>query len=285
MVAFLAAARTEEALGSTARAEEILDQLEGICYRQAWMRLIGLVNWERVRRALTAGAMEDARVIAAHCSSRDSSARARHWMAFSEDFEGARLVRIRLAIHAGDFDVAAARLKSQLKRKSLTVFHQIKLHQLNALLQHKRRARDAARRALQHALRLAAGGRYVRAFIEEGPELQSLLHEEYSMSCSALVGTDEKCPSSRQFLCSLLQVCNTESTASPGRGSPRQLLTTREKSILLYLADGVSNHDIAERIFVSQNTVKFHLKNIYSKLGVKNRIQAIASARALGLIG
>jgi LuxR family maltose regulon positive regulatory protein len=287
VVAFLAAARTEAALGDGARADEILDQLEGICYRHAWTRLTGLVNWERVRRALTAGHMEDAQVIAAHCSSRDSSARARHWLAFADDFEGARLVRIRLAIHNGDFEVAAARLKTQLKRKSVTLFHQIKLHQLNALLQHKRRARDAARRALQQALRLAAGGRYMRTFLEEGPELQSLLHEEHSVSCSPMSNAhDEKHLGSRQFLRSLLQACNTDSITAIARTNPsRQSLTTREKSILLFLADGVSNHDIAERIFVSQNTVKFHLKNIYSKLGVKNRIQAISSARSLGLIG
>jgi LuxR family maltose regulon positive regulatory protein len=52
----------------------------------------------------------------------------------------------------------------------------------------------------------------------------------------------------------------------------------------VYLANGVSNKEMAERIFVSENTVKFHLKNIYSKLAVSNRLQAICTARQLGLI-
>ena len=53
---------------------------------------------------------------------------------------------------------------------------------------------------------------------------------------------------------------------------------------LVFLANGVSNREMAGRIFVSENTVKFHLKNIYSKLAVSSRLQAVAAARQMGLI-
>ena len=52
-------------------------------------------------------------------------------------------------------------------------------------------------------------------------------------------------------------------------------LTPRESEILYHLGKGCTNADIAERLFVSENTVKFHIKNIYIKLDVKNRIQAL----------
>ncbi|WP_353092908.1 helix-turn-helix transcriptional regulator [Methylibium sp.] len=61
-------------------------------------------------------------------------------------------------------------------------------------------------------------------------------------------------------------------------------LSCREKEMLQSLFNGISNREIAGRLFVSENTVKFHLKNIYSKLGVGNRLQAINAARALRLI-
>ncbi len=55
--------------------------------------------------------------------------------------------------------------------------------------------------------------------------------------------------------------------------------------MLIFLANGVSNKEMAQRLFVSENTVKFHLKNVYSKLGVVTRLQAINAARQLGFIG
>ncbi len=52
-------------------------------------------------------------------------------------------------------------------------------------------------------------------------------------------------------------------------------LTERESEILWFMGQGCSNAVIAERMFISENTVKYHLKNIYIKLDVKNRIQAL----------
>jgi DNA-binding CsgD family transcriptional regulator len=52
-------------------------------------------------------------------------------------------------------------------------------------------------------------------------------------------------------------------------------LTARESEILYFLGKGYSNTEIGEKLFISENTVKFHIKNIYLKLDVKNRIQAL----------
>ena len=63
-----------------------------------------------------------------------------------------------------------------------------------------------------------------------------------------------------------------------------QLLTTRETELLQLLAQGFSNKEIAEQIFVSENTVKKHLANIYRKLEVSRRTQAVNKARELGIL-
>ncbi len=59
---------------------------------------------------------------------------------------------------------------------------------------------------------------------------------------------------------------------------PYQDMTVREKEILALMVEGLSNNEIAERIIVSQSTVKFHVSNILSKLGVTGRTEAVALA-------
>jgi DNA-binding NarL/FixJ family response regulator len=61
-------------------------------------------------------------------------------------------------------------------------------------------------------------------------------------------------------------------------------LTDRELSILRLVAEGLSNLEIANRLFVTEQTVKFHLSNIYRKLGVSNRTEATRFAYRNGLI-
>ena len=56
-------------------------------------------------------------------------------------------------------------------------------------------------------------------------------------------------------------------------------LSSREMEVLLLLAEGLSNQEIADRLFVSSNTIKTHLSNIFSKLHVQRRTQAIQKAR------
>ncbi len=61
-------------------------------------------------------------------------------------------------------------------------------------------------------------------------------------------------------------------------------LTDRELCFLDCLAHGVSNKEIARSLSVSENTVKFHLKNVYSKFAVRTRLQAIKAAYELGVL-
>jgi LuxR family maltose regulon positive regulatory protein len=61
-------------------------------------------------------------------------------------------------------------------------------------------------------------------------------------------------------------------------------LTERELEILQLIAHGLSNGEIAEKLFLTLGTVKVHTRNIYGKLGVSSRTQAVAQARSLGLL-
>ena len=62
-------------------------------------------------------------------------------------------------------------------------------------------------------------------------------------------------------------------------------LTAREREILALTAEGLSNHSIARQLWVTEQTVKFHLSNVYRKLGVRNRTEASRWAHARGMLG
>jgi DNA-binding NarL/FixJ family response regulator len=62
------------------------------------------------------------------------------------------------------------------------------------------------------------------------------------------------------------------------------LLSERELEVLRLVAAGRANHDVAESLSVSDNTIKYHLKNIMQKLNVSNRAEAVKIATQMGLI-
>jgi two-component system, NarL family, response regulator LiaR len=62
-------------------------------------------------------------------------------------------------------------------------------------------------------------------------------------------------------------------------------LTDREKEILVFLADGLTNFEIANKLYISEATARFHVSNILSKLGVSNRTQAVRQAIKYKMIG
>ncbi|MEZ7124636.1 response regulator [Nonomuraea sp. AD125B] len=78
-----------------------------------------------------------------------------------------------------------------------------------------------------------------------------------------------------------------ERTPEPAAGvvsRPTEILTTREAEVLILVASALSNQDIAERLTVSESTVKTHLNRLMTKLGLSSRAQAVAYAYEHGLV-
>ena len=74
------------------------------------------------------------------------------------------------------------------------------------------------------------------------------------------------------------------SKSPPPPAEPAKSLTAREIELLQLVADGMSNKAAAQKLSVSENTVKYHLKNIMQKLGVQNRTEAVTYAIRAGLL-
>jgi LuxR family transcriptional regulator, maltose regulon positive regulatory protein len=130
---------------------------------------------------------------------------------------------------------------------------------------------------LHGALIIAAPRRYLRVFLDEGRELAALIDR---LDLDALRGS-ETLPLARQLREAMPNADGAKRQVSAAVG---QQLTKREVSILKRLDSDLSNKEIAEAIFVSEGTLKWHLHNVYSKLDVKNRPGAMAKARVLGIL-
>jgi LuxR family maltose regulon positive regulatory protein len=172
----------------------------------------------------------------------------------------------------------------------------IEILALQALALEAQGRSDEADGALSQALSLARPEGYVRLFLEMGEPLRKLL--ERSAARGTAAGTEHPAMAriEADYAHDLLGAFEQEGETQRGRvagpvflpPSPAEAtldpLTERELEVLRLLAEGLSNKEIASRLVVAPSTVKQHLKNIYSKLDVHNRTQAVARGQELTLI-
>lgn len=134
----------------------------------------------------------------------------------------------------------------------------------------------AAREALQNAIEMARAGGFIRVFVDQGPSVQALL--------SRLV---QQCP--RDDFMNRVLAAFPESGAQPAlpvsASAPLiEALTPREQDVLLLMRKRLSDKEIARELNLSLGTVKRHAANVYQKLGVNKRWDAVAQAEALHLL-
>jgi LuxR family maltose regulon positive regulatory protein len=150
---------------------------------------------------------------------------------------------------------------------------------LDSLALYQLGQKDEALITLGKALSLAQPEGYVRTFLDEGAPLAVLLKRSVEKDIN------------EKYATSLLQALEVEKSDREAdhslavAGPLIEPLTDREREVLGLMAQGLSNPEIARKLFISVTTVKTHAKNIYGKLNVKNRFQAVQRARELNLLG
>jgi LuxR family maltose regulon positive regulatory protein len=134
---------------------------------------------------------------------------------------------------------------------------------------------EDARRMIEMALSASVSRGYFRIFLDEADLMRPLLESiEPSLKDNTLSA----------FVKRLLEAISGESAKTRVAFPKDDLLSDREIEVLGLLAKGQSYKEIGQKLFLSLNTVQFHIKSIYRKLSVNKRIQAIETAREMKLI-
>jgi LuxR family maltose regulon positive regulatory protein len=131
---------------------------------------------------------------------------------------------------------------------------------------------------LEQALALAAPEGYVRIFLDSGPRMVSLLQEALAQDVMPA------------YVRTLLAHAGAQSAEAYPSAKPQakfeliEPLSDREIEVLELIVAGYTNREIADKLFIAVSTVKSHINNIYRKLDVSNRVQAVTRADELALL-
>jgi LuxR family transcriptional regulator, maltose regulon positive regulatory protein len=143
---------------------------------------------------------------------------------------------------------------------------------LRAIIFQEKKDTEQSLATLERALILAEPEGYIRSFLDEGKVMTRLL----CLVQSRRVGVG--------YAAKLISMIDkTPDMVQPSMQLLIEPLTTREVEVLKLIESGCSNQNIAEQLVISNPTVKRHISNIYAKLGVKSRTQAIAMGKELKL--
>ncbi|MDR3100357.1 MAG: LuxR C-terminal-related transcriptional regulator [Paraburkholderia sp.] len=244
---------------------------------------------ERARVATLEGRL-DAAEQALHAASLHAQWESHAVSFHANDIDLPSLTRARLDIAVGRYGEAERALHTALAHAHACQRHwrALKIRLLLALALDGLGQRDAAFAQVTAALRVASHEGFVRAFVDEGQPMMALTRawaerHRHEMTTLGVV------PAFVERLLARGDAAGTDTTlaALPSAGKtavPCEALTSRELDVLRMLSAGHRNKAIAEKLFVSELTIKSHLRKISAKLGAQNRTQAVAIGRERGLI-
>jgi len=187
----------------------------------------------------------------------------------------------RVSLASGDSSAALAALEPFRREVEAKGWEdeRLKVMVLQAVALYAHGEKNNAMQLLGETLALAEPGGFIRIFIDEGSPMAELLSE------AAVQGVMPA------YVARLVGAFEAEKQASASIShrtpTPQPLiepLSQRELEVLQLIADGLSNREIAARLFLAEVTVKGHNQRIFGKLQVQRRTEAVARARELGLL-
>ncbi|MBZ0296634.1 MAG: LuxR C-terminal-related transcriptional regulator, partial [Anaerolineae bacterium] len=280
MRAYIALSRLKTLEGDTEGAEyywQCSEQLERMSQLQGRATLLSI---SRARRWLEQGNLEAVEGWAAE-----------NQLGLDDEFsyhrEAYYLMLARLYIAKGNMvDKALYLLERMVKRAEDSLRHGSLIRALILQAVAFRACNDSQKavESLARAVSLAEPEQPLRVFADEGHPVALLLEKVFDMQRKGQLVL----PISSEYVSRLLTAMGKRSLSpAPTRrtvGHLADALSVRELEVLRLLADGLESNEIAERLFIAVDTARTHIKNIYSKLGVHSRWEAIKHAETYSLL-
>lgn len=285
---YLIASRLEQTLGHAERAAELLELLKTRIESPDYALFLRRIEAEQAVLALRQGQVQPAIEWAARCGIDP-----RAEVSLNRVSETLTFVRVLAVSGRAEAALALSASLEQLFRREDRLRDRIRVVILQSLMLYRSdRTREALDR-LEEALRLAQPQGFIRSFVDEGADLMALLRLALNEQPAILESNPQAGASADirdAYILQLLQAFGTSQEwierrpvkeSSLGKASSVKGLTQREIEIVRLMAEGCSNKQIAARLHITEGTVKSHAINIYGKLGVHTRVQAIQQVRKL----
>lgn len=261
---------TEEALKTIA---DVADSLTELGFRQA----VGFMKAVEADFLLAAGRKEQA-VYWAESYAAEAEETINHIN------ERQAVIYARILIAAGRYDNARgllARLESAMAEGRRN-YRLITVYLLQSIIYHRQDKTQQAAESMSKALNLAADEDMFRLFLDEGSDVLNII-KTIPLTQTEFVG--------KLFVMAQEKAAyNKPGEQGGGMQKPvktavmPECLSDRETEVLRLAADGCSNEEIARTLYITLGTVKWHMNNIFTKMGVSRRTQAIAYAKESNII-
>ena len=283
--------------GEVDTALQTLTELEYGGHQRQLPRVVASARLERAQLLMRQGQADAAGVALDRADDAAVWHRVAQWQLTAHDADDMVIGRLRWQTLFGDAAAAAQAAGIAAKAATAALRHRraLKLQVLQALAWQRAGELRSATAGMRQLLPLAQSEGFVRLLLDEGPGIGLLLRRTRQQWQEAPAGRPS--PLIDDHLQRLLALADDAPWAddddetghaglgSASAGAPAEALTRKEVRVLQLLAEGYSNGAMADKLFVSDSTVRTHLRNINLKLGARSRTQALAIARRLRLIG
>lgn len=288
MRGYLTASRIQLHQGDAERARELLQQAERVATRRGWTRMLAACSAERIRIALSEGDVRAAEEQLQRLQSLVPEDRSPVASASSSITYLAAMAQARVAIaKAMNGDNHSARdtvdvLRSMIEELSAlgSQYASNEVRIVLCLALESIGEREQALDCLAWSLKSGKTMGFLRSFLDEGQPLFELLQ-----AYSANHDSNEYLESLRYSFTTELESAEVDTAVESGKANEESTdISHRELEILTLIEKGLANKEIARILGISLGTVKWHVKNIFRKLDVSSRTQAVSEAKAMGLM-
>lgn len=289
LLGYTTLARIHSVRGEVYLASELLDEAEVAGRQRNMPRIPASVRLFKIRLALARGELEEAWDLHSRVDDHAAWQAMAGWSMHSLGPETPESNELRLMVRQGQVAKAIPRLRSELARLEgcQRLWSALNVRIILAEALDKSGDGKMALRLMREALLVGADEGFVRIFLDDQKYIGDLVARA---AAPALTSPGQEGAIAASYAARLIGkghrplAPQMKADEDLGDYALTQPLTARERQILAMVAAGLPNSALADRLFLSPHTVKFHLRNINSKLGAQNRTEAVAKARRLGLL-